>query len=161
MDAPFPDDPSPYTYIHPEATATLEYRFWKNVTKTESCWLWTGAKWKFGHGGIRVGGKGTPTLRAHHVAYLLAHPDADVDGAMFLHRCDIPACVNPDHIYVGTQADNMRDRAERFRNSDLTPDTVRAIRNSADSISGTAAAFGISRQRVYCIVTGRTYAHVT
>lgn len=92
--------------------STVEARFWSKVNKTDGCWLWTGArKNKQGHGNMRVGNR---NVCAHRVSWTLAHGDIPV-GSWVLHKCDVPACVNPDHLYLGTQKENMRDASERKR----------------------------------------------
>jgi hypothetical protein len=89
-----------------------EWRFWQRVEKTETCWLWTGAKAKFGHGSIYVDGK---SLRAHTYSFLL-HGGVVPEGMQVNHTCDTPGCVRPDHLYAGTQQQNVDDMNRRGRN---------------------------------------------
>lgn len=92
--------------------STLAERFWAKVSKADGCWLWTGArKNKQGHGSIGIRGR---TVCAHRVSWMLANGDIP-EGLCVLHKCDVPACVNPDHLYAGTHRQNMRDAAERNR----------------------------------------------
>jgi hypothetical protein len=81
-------------------------------TSPSGCWLWARACFKNGYGAIRVEGK---TLYAHRVSYEL-HRGKIPSGAFVLHRCDEPRCVNPDHLSVGTPADNVADMMHRGRN---------------------------------------------
>jgi len=81
------------------------------VQKTSTCWLWTGALFDDGYGAFQVIGR---ARRAHRFAYL--HFVGEIlDGMLVLHRCDTPRCVRPDHLWVGTSADNMRDMAAKGR----------------------------------------------
>ena len=78
------------------------------------CWLWIGSKWRTGYGYVRVGGKHTSTHRYFYMLY-----KGDIGDKMVLHTCDIPACVNPDHLFLGTQTDNMRDCAAKGRHANM------------------------------------------
>lgn len=88
-------------------TSPLEARFWPKVNKTDSCWLWTGAKTGAGYGMIREVGHGGKMLMAHRVAYeLLVGP---IPEGLFLdHLCRTPLCVNPAHLEPVTCRENMR-----------------------------------------------------
>lgn len=90
--------------------STLTERFWEKVVKTDGCWLWSGALNEKGYGAINVsGGK----MAAHRLAWKLEHGAAPTGSV--LHSCDVRNCVNPAHLSVGTQADNMRQAKERGR----------------------------------------------
>jgi hypothetical protein len=79
---------------------------WENlITKTETCWLWAGAKNEAGYGVIRDGEK---LALAHRVALRLKLGVEDFEG-FACHTCDTPACVRPEHLYIGTHEDNMLD----------------------------------------------------
>lgn len=86
-------------------------RFWSKIKKGEGCWEWAGAKHVFGYGMFRFRGK---AQTAHRVAWILSGGDIS-NGMCVLHRCDNPACCNPEHLFVGTNADNMRDKIEKGR----------------------------------------------
>ncbi len=75
------------------------------------CYLWTGKKNKNGYGRIKVNGK---EQAAHRVSYAIAN-GAIPDGMCVLHRCDTPACVNPEHLFAGTVIDNLRDMHAKGR----------------------------------------------
>lgn len=95
----------------------FEVRFWKKVRKTESCWQWIGAKTGSGYGAIRTGTKGTPQIGAHVASWLINRGPIP-DDLCVLHNCpdgDDPGCVNPAHLFLGTQADNARDKCNKGR----------------------------------------------
>lgn len=100
---------------------TPAVRFWSNIDRNGpvpshvphlgNCWLWTAGKSHFGHGTFRYKGKMVVT---HRVMWLEECGEIP-DGLHVLHRCDIPNCVRPEHLELGTEADNVRHREERGR----------------------------------------------
>src|SRR5947209_9419461 len=74
------------------------------------CWLWQGAVARYGHGSFRFNGK---TGVAHRFAWMLANQQMIPEGLVIRHWCDTPACVNPNHLELGTQQDNINDMLER------------------------------------------------
>lgn len=87
-------------------------QFMVQVEKRASgCWEWTGARFPFGHGRCTHFGR---TMGTHRVAWLLFRGGIPT-GKCVLHKCDNPPCVNPDHLYIGTKADNVRDAETRGR----------------------------------------------
>ena len=77
----------------------------------QECWNWTGGRFDNRYGAVRYGGK---SYRVHRVAWMIAGGTID-DGLYVLHRCDNPTCVNPNHLFLGTQDDNMKDMAAKGR----------------------------------------------
>lgn len=86
-------------------------RFWSKVEKTESCWIWCGARHTHGYGSL---GFRTKPARAHRMSYEI-HKGPIPKGFCVLHKCDIPSCVNPNHLFLGTHTDNMQDRIKKGR----------------------------------------------
>src|SRR6478609_2805599 len=83
-------------------------RFWVKVRKTESCWLWTGCKDHKGYGRFLLLGV---SLKAHRISWLMSNGfPAD---PLCLHHCDTPGCVNPEHLFQGTDLDNSDDKVSK------------------------------------------------
>lgn len=91
----------------------IEGRFWNKINKgsDDECWLWTGATTKKGYGQLRVKGR---IILSHRIAWELFYSFIP-DGLKVLHTCDNPPCVNPSHLFLGTQLDNMQDMVAKGR----------------------------------------------
>lgn len=100
----------------PRKRRPIEDRFWEKVQKTDSCWLWTGSKQgRMGYGYLHIGGKkDRKPSRAHRLSWVI-HNGPIPDGLYVLHKCDVPACVNPDHLFLGDHKANMQDCASKGR----------------------------------------------
>ncbi|MCI0564461.1 MAG: HNH endonuclease [Nitrososphaera sp.] len=98
------------------ARPSLADRLWSKIDKTETCWLWTGKKKCSGYGLIPKGGPGknSPALRVHRVMWELTFGPIP-EGQKILHKCDVRHCVNPEHLFLGTQADNLADCKDKGR----------------------------------------------
>ena len=86
-------------------------RFWEKVNKTKGCWEWTASKTGSGYGKIMYNGR---LQGAHRVALMLEGTEIP-NGICVCHHCDNPSCVRPDHLFLGTHADNTRDMMEKGR----------------------------------------------
>jgi hypothetical protein len=92
---------------------TLEEFFWSRVIKTDGCWLWTGRIAHWGYGDIQLHA-GARHLLAHRASWIIHH--GSIPNKMFVcHTCDNPPCVRPDHLFLGSHTDNMRDAAAKGR----------------------------------------------
>ena len=148
---------------------TLKDRFFRYVRQTDGCWEWLSYIDPQGYG--RLNYKGRPML-ASRISYLI-HFGEIPEGQGVCHKCDNPSCTNPDHLFLGTQADNVADMHSKGRgrkrgmkgtehhHSKLTDDDVRAIRQSAESDSSLAKQYSVSRPTIYAIKRGLTWKHVT
>lgn len=148
---------------------TLAKRFEAKVNKEstpEGCWLWTAYKTPAGYGQIRINGK---NAHAHRIAWELANgpipPGLDV-----LHHCDNPPCVNPKHLFLGTDAENQQDCVNKGRhnantgedrpNAKLTIGAVKEIKESKLSAYKLAAKFDVSRSAIRAVRDGRNWKQV-
>lgn len=134
------------------------------------CWNWKMAFRPGGYGAVRIGGS---TRSAHRVSLMVAtgmNPPSDVDAC---HKCDNRACVNPDHLFFGTRAENMQDCAAKGRvrvpmlagealtQSKLTEADVLQIRSlSGVSLREIARRYGVDRRTIAFVIKRVTWRHV-
>jgi len=154
----------------------LDERFWKLVNKTDGCWLWTGATNHFGYGMINSGGHSGNALRAHRVSWII-HNGVIPNGRFICHHCDNPSCVRPDHLFIGTCADNNRDmvaknrcdrvkrpRGEKHGNHLLYNKQVLDIRAAYKagntSLHKLGAQYSVSYMTIWHIVKRHSWAHI-
>ncbi len=130
-----------------------EQHFWSKVRQTDGCWEWTGTKDRDGYGTYGM----TPgrTRKAHRLVWALTHGDLPTDMQV-CHTCDNPSCVNPAHLFLGTCADNMRDKVikgranqvrEKNNHAKLTmedAEQIRILRGRGMKLQEIAVQFGIS-----------------
>ncbi len=161
--------------IYPRNLLTLEDRFWPKVIKTDGCWLWNGAKLPsgYGHLNIRINGS-WKTIYAHRLSWILNYGDIPA-GMDVLHHCDNPPCVNPLHLFIGTMADNIRDRDAKHRgvwlsgdkshSTKISDEQIREIRNyipirKRGCNKRLAIRFGTSKEYICNIRCGRERRNV-
>jgi hypothetical protein len=127
------------------------------------CWLWTGHVQDNGYGGITFNRKPT---RTHRVSWIL-HNGPIPDGLCVLHKCDVRHCCNPDHLYLGTYADNNKDAWERLRQPTRTKlkldvAQVKEIKSLLGTVSQKELRerFGVSPSAISSIAVGRSWSWV-
>lgn len=132
-------------------------RIMGKTTRDGDCLLYGGYLTPAGYGLVTVSGK---TVSAHRAIYSLCNGPIP-SGACVMHTCDKPACVNPAHLVLGTQLDNMRDRMIKGRYAraavKLTFDQVKEIRASTESTASLAKKFDVRNYTVACIRKGITW----
>ena len=141
------------------------------MVRTDTCWIWQGATSSTGYGVFSLNGS---SVGAHRIAYTMTRGPIP-KGMEICHRCDVPKCVNPSHMFIGTHADNMRDKALKRRaprltgksngQSKITPALARAIfiRYKAGGVTqdDVARMFRVKRSKVADVVNRRTHVDVT
>lgn len=149
--------------LHAQRDA-IQTRFWSHVNKGPDCWPWTASAMDaFGHGQFtfRLRGKHYRAY-AHRVSWLLSGESIPA-GMVICHHCDNPPCVNPNHLFLGTQGDNLRDasrkgrlRAPRTRQLTLA-DRLSIYHARRDQVSGVILAryYGVSEAAISVIRKGR------
>jgi hypothetical protein len=120
--------------------------FERKFTKGDGCWVWNAAKTKNGYGKMTSRRHGK-TFSAHRISYEFYVGEIS-DGLSVLHRCDNRACVNPDHLWLGTQKENLVDMARKGRQAKqkLRLDEVvqiKKLRSDNMKFSDIAARFGV------------------
>ena len=167
--------------------ATVSKWFWDFVEKTDDCWWWRGSVGKNGYGRVSMNCR---WHYAHRLAWQITH--GPIPAGMYIcHSCDHPTCVRPDHLFLGTPADNNHDarskgrlrpnpptgsrhwtrqhpdqvrRGEANNKAKLTAAKVRTIRQAYQngcSQTDLAREYGVRQSSVWQILAGRTWKHVT
>lgn len=153
-------------------TKTVEERFWEKVNKTESCWLWRGCLGdKHGHGKISHENK---HIYVHRLSWAI-HNGIIPEGMEVLHNCpggDNPACVNPEHLWLGTKSENAKDRHAKGRTTrgsgfgsrvKLKEEDIPLIRSrleAGESRAVIANDFNVTSGAIYQIEIGNNWKHI-
>lgn len=139
-------------------------RFEAKFEKSEGCWNWTAALGGRGYGHFWFEGRPRPASQVSHILYIGKIPD----GLFVLHRCDNRKCVRPDHLFLGTNRENMDDmvaknrqaKGESLGTAKLTEPEARAIRNDPRSQRAIGRDYGVSHTVVGQIKSGAIWRHV-
>lgn len=150
---------------------TFEERFWEKVDRRgpDECWNWLGSKNGKGYGSFYANGK---MNKAHVISYEM-NVGPIHDGLFVCHKCDNPPCVNPNHLFLGTNQDNIKDmfakgrfpdhKGENHPGAKLTEHDVleiRRLRESGYSMNKLAKMFSVDVTNINLIVKRRHWVHI-
>lgn len=146
--------------------------FWKKVRKTDGCWIWEGCISGKGYGYFTLGYKNT---KASRVSWMIHYGEIPTDGSYHgicvCHKCDNPACVNPQHLFLGTNKENVIDRVNKKRSAvgelsgraKLSSSDVSKIREmlaSGIKKASIAKIFSVNPMSIHLIATGENWGHL-
>ena len=139
-----------------------------DILPVNECWEWQGRKDKGGYGALG-------RLKAHRISYEIYHAEP-LGDLHCLHKCDNPGCVNPEHLFAGTNLDNIQDKVDKGRcytgnqsgqhngNAKLTNDLVKEIRRLYNTGEYTTVnlgkKYGVNRATISYIVNNKTFKHL-
>jgi len=141
------------------------------LEKRTGCWLWVKSVNRFNYGQMSYKNK---TTLSHRVSYCESNQLelSSIEGLSVLHKCNNPSCVNPDHLYIGNQKENMKDMVisknslfgEKNKSAKLSKEKVLNIIEEYSTKTKTqkeiSEKHGVSPSTVGSIVSGRTWSHV-
>ncbi len=142
---------------------SVEVRFWAKVDIRcyNECWNWIAGKTEDGYGKFCYPDRYT-TTKAHRVSWIITN-GVIIDNLCVLHKCDNRLCVNPNHLYLGTHSDNMRDMCARYkgrlgRTNRFTANEVfdmRTLNSNGVTQEAIANKFNVSRQYISSLISGK------
>lgn len=148
-----------------------EERFWMSVRKSDGCWLWQSGKDLDGYGAFQAEYDGVIYKRAHRYSFALHNKHHPPKGLVVCHTCDTPACVRPEHLFLGTDAENQADKMAKGRhvgqgrgvkhtNAILTEEQAKAILDDARPYSQIGADYGVSAQTISSLKNRVSWPHL-
>lgn len=136
------------------------------ICPVKGCWLWTGPLSRKGYGRARLDRKHQPI---HRISWQLFRGEIP-DNLHVLHRCDVPSCANPEHLFLGTNQDNIDDKMAKRRhrhgdghhNAKLTAEQIPEIRGLRGKLSQRKIAklFGVAQHTIAQIQLGKGWYHI-
>ena len=148
-------------------------RFWSKVSKSNDCWIWTGAKTKNGYGVFQKGRRGELLYKAHRFSFEI-HKGEIPTGMIIMHQCDNKICVNPDHLTAGNHSQNLKDAWDRNLRSMTRKNRkaigemskklsfedvqkIKELRSYGQTLKSIGNQFNVSLSNVHNIITGKTW----
>lgn len=150
-------------------TESQKNRFWSHVTKSDGCWVWSQPGSEYGK--FSLGKKADGSMAAHRASWVV-HFGRIPDGLLVCHRCDVPKCVNPDHLFLGTPKDNALDMVAKGRSlhgeaafkAKLTAEIAlkcrRLYRSGAATTYALGAQFGVTKSVMRYLLIGKSWGGV-
>lgn len=160
------------------AKISAEERFWRKVEKTDNCWVWSGGLDTHGYGQFFNANK--KIVLAHRAAYEMLvgpiPPGEGFHGTCVCHHCDNRKCVRPDHLFLGSNADNMKDRDRKGRTDrtkkakgsatgpaklkEADAEKIWKLRHAGTPLKTIAKQFNVSESQVSRIYRGVSWQHM-
>ena len=142
--------------------------FWAKVRKTDSCWIWTSPTESSGHARFQMR---YSRYSVHRLSYFI-HTGIDPLERLVCHSCDVPNCVNPSHLFLGTPLQNTRDALSKWRlhhgqnhyNAKLTDADVveiRKLRAQGETLKSIAHRFGVHLSLIHLVAHRRNWKHIS
>lgn len=144
----------------------IKARFWSKVLKTDNCWIWTAAHSHHGYGQFRFQGTMKST---HRVAWVFTYGEIP-EGKQVLHHCDNRLCVKPDHLFLGTNHDNVMDREAKGRSyrgkarAKLTLEQVQQLfidREQGMKVLGLASKYHVCESTIFRILSHKSFHYLS
>lgn len=133
----------------------IEERFWEKVkvVDNDKCWEWLASRTLKGYGHFKIKGR---TVRAHRYSYTLVKGPIPKD-LWVLHKCDNPSCVNPNHLFLGTHGDNMKDMFDKGR--DKRKPIVDSNGVAYKSVCEASRILGLDQSSISKVLLGKRKRH--